>query len=412
MKLQKLLFVGAAAAMLAGTTKADDTINITGSSAFRAAIVKSVVSSYTSVTAAYTGSSITGGNQQLFKGTYPGIAGTTYVRTAWNGSVEGVLALNAPGTYPASYIPTTATTSAVTTGGSAGAYTLTGGTLFAGSLVTATPHFAYSDVYQASTPVTNTTYNDDQVGVCLFKWLATKGAGAAISNVSTQLGNALWTNGNLPLSLFTGNSTDSTKTVYATGRYNGSGTRGTGLAELGYGVFNTVHQYYLTMSGAAGTISALTTWPATPTANPTGGTNDATAGNGGYTSGSGVRDAIDGTLASSVNVDGSTVTGSNIAVVAWLGVTDAATSLTNGAIELKYNGVTYSQTAVQQGQYTLWGYEHALYGTLSTNQASVKNDIATNIPAAFTFYGAAASPGLDASTMTVYRFSDGGLVGP
>jgi len=422
MKIQKLLLVGAAAAMLAGTTRANDTINITGSTAFRAAIVKAIVDSYTSVTAAYTGSSINGGNQQLFKGAYPGISGTTYIRTAWNGSVEGVQAL--AGSVVTSYIPISAATSAVTTGGSAGAYTLGGGTFYnnAGApstypLETGTPHFAYSDVFQASTPVSSPTYGDDQVGVVLFKWLATKGAGSALSNVTLQQANALWTNGYLSLSQFTGNSADSGTTVYATGRYNGSGTRATGLAEIGFGVFNQVKQYYLTTSGAAGTISALTKWPVLGGTATTGGTNDPVLGNGGYTSGSGVRDAIDGTFAGTVAVDigggPANVSGSTIAAVCWLGVADSVTALSNGAIELKYNGVTYSQAAVQNGQYTFWGYEHAIYPTLSTNQSSVKTNIASNIPNAFTFYGVAASPGLDASTMTVYRSAgDGSVVGP
>lgn len=433
MKIHKFFLIGAAAALLAGAANAE-TINITGSTAFRAAIVKAIVDAFNgtggSLTgAAYTGSSINGGNQQLFVGTYPSVSGTTYIRTCWNGSVEGVQALANPSGFPTTYIPTTATVSAVTTGGVTGAQTLGGGTLFGGTLVTDTPTFAYSDVYQVSTPVTSPTFNDDTVGVVPFQWVATPGAGASISNVTTQLANKLLTSGHLLLSQFTGNSADNGVTVYATGRYNGSGTRATTLAEIGYGVFNTVHQYYPVTTGANGTITNLTAWPDKTKAD-VGGTpsNDTTAGNGGFNSGGGVRDAMDCALNSSVwvnctvnsngtvNNNGTSTTGSNIALVAYLGIADAysaSTKSSHPAIALNYNGVGYTAAKVQNGQYTFWGYEHAMYGdSLSTLATQVKTDIATNVPGAFTFYGIAASPGLDATTMVVGRGSDGGLVTP
>lgn len=423
MKVSKFLIAGATFAALAGHSWADQTVNITGSSAFRSAVVKAILMAYTGTAkVAYVGS-LSGGNQQLFSGTITGLPGITYIRTCWNGSVEGVQSLANPGSFPTTYIPINATVSNANPNNNPP----DGGTAYASALQTATPVMAFSDVYQVSTPVTDPSYNDDQVGVVPFKWVANEGA--TVSNMTTQLANALFGSGNIQLSQFTGNAADSAKKVYLTGRYNGSGTRASTLAEVGYGVFNQVHQYAVCGSFPNGTITGLQIWP-TGTANfaagfSGGGVVDSTAGNGGYNSGGNVRDVIGDTITGTstvtfFNTSGSsigTTSGSNVQVVSYLGLTDAASSNAAGHIDLNYNGVSYSATNVQNGFYTFWGYEHLLYDSLTSAEDTVRTAIENNMSSALSFLGNGTagtvnSPGLGLDTMAVGRGTDGGLVGP
>src|SRR3954451_657354 len=88
MRLKALLLAPLAAVGLAHPAIADVTINVTGATAFRGAAVTAIRNSYTSVQYAFTGS-FSGGTQHLFVGTFPGIPGTTTVRTFWSGSTEG-----------------------------------------------------------------------------------------------------------------------------------------------------------------------------------------------------------------------------------------------------------------------------------------------------------------------------------
>ena len=439
MKIQKFLLIGAAAAMLAGTASAADvTINVTGSTAFRAAAVKAILDSYSSApTVAYV-SSFSGGSQQLFKGTATAInpSGLTYIRTSWNGSSEGVQAL--AGSVVTKYIPITALTSAITGTAAAGstAASFTGGTSFDpgtnnANLVTDTPTFAFSDVYQASTPVVSPSFTSDVVGICLFQWVAAPGAvattlGSTSQGVTTQIANKLLAAGSIQLSQFTGNSADNSKNVYLTGRYNGSGTRATALAEAGYGVFNTVVQYQPTAAvypdpatavAAGTTIRQLNYWPDTGTSNLGGQVNDDSAGNGGFNGGGDLAKVFESIIpagGTNVNVQGTNIDGASVGLVGYLGVADAYTASHSPytAVTLPFNGVTYSQTAVENGQYTFWSNEQIIHGTLSAGATALVSAITSNLGNAFDFYGVNASPGLATSLMHVSRSTDGGLVGP
>jgi len=439
MKIQKFLLIGAAAAMLAGTASAADvTINVTGSTAFRAAAVKAILDSYSSApTVAYV-SSFSGGSQQLFKGTATAInpSGLTYIRTSWNGSSEGVQAL--AGSVVTKYIPITATTSAITGTAAAGstAASFTGGTVFDpgtnnANLVTDTPTFAFSDVYQASTPVLSPSFTSNVVGICLFQWVAAQGAvattlGSTPQGMTTQIANKMLAAGSIQLSQFTGNSADNAKNVYLTGRYNGSGTRATELAEVGYGVFNTVVQYQPTAAvypadptavAAGSTIRQLNYWPDTGTPNVgTGQVNDDSAGNGGFNGGGDLAKALESIIPSTgtnVNVNGTDIDGASVGLVGVLGVADAYTaSHSFSAVTLPFNGVTFSQAAVENGQYTFWSNEQIIHGTLSAGATALVSAITSNLGNAFDFYGVNASPGLATSLMHVSRSTDGGLVGP
>jgi hypothetical protein len=210
---------------------------------------------------------------------------------------------------------------------------------------------------------------------------------APFNNVTPQLLQALFLNGSLPLALFTGNPTDETVNVYATGRDPGSGTRLTAFAETGIGVNSSIVQYLPTIS--SGSVASHVPWPA--------GTFNGipfSTGNGGQTSG--------GNLVSSLT---STTSAINGYYVSYVSVNDAATAVASGAKELTYNGTAYSLDRIRNGQYPFWSYQFVTYrSSIPTAEKTVADALASQIITT-------DSPVL-LSSMRVGRTQDGGLITP
>ena len=394
MKFISKLALAALALLAVNKAGAQTIIDITGSTAFRSAVHNSLVAQFNGTTGAgyaYTGTDVTKANQALFKGRLSGV--DFIVRTSFNGSVTGIQKV-ASGATDVAFIPTNATAAST-------------GTANATASTTGAARFALSDVYQSSTPYKTPSLTNNNVAVAPFRFLASNGA--PITNMTPQLYRALYANATMPLSLFTGNPADTTP-VYCTGRDNGSGTRATVMAETGYGINTLVVQYYatLTNAGAAGaTINAVDFVPTS--GGPATLTLDAVnAGNGGYTSGGDVAKAVSAASAANVTIDGS-ASGGPVVLVGYAGTSDANTALTNPvpAVALNYNGVAYSVAGVQNGTYTLWGYEH-LYSSsgLSANETIWYNSFKTTLSSNLGITGIAIG------TMNVNRSTDGAVVGP
>ncbi len=230
MKIKNLI-LGAMIAGLAASVSAQTTdITITGATAFRVATLQAIYDAYDSVGNLGTDffvchsssgtalSNLTGSNQAVFKGTFPGIPGTTYIRTSFNGSTEGLNAI--AGNNNPSFLTQAAVNNATTS--------ILGGVT--SPTETLRPKFSFSDVYQSSSPV-DTDNNgapialnpvgSSAVGIVTFCMIANEGAPADLTNVTIQQARALWANGIQPLSLLTGDPTD-TAYVFATGRNDGS----------------------------------------------------------------------------------------------------------------------------------------------------------------------------------------------
>jgi hypothetical protein len=396
MKTTKLFLAAILAVACAQMARADATIIITGSTAFRGAAMNHILNAYSAgVSYAYDGSSFTGSTHCIFVGSFPGISGTTTVKTSWSGSTEGVRDVAAGNNVLV--LPNGTPTS---TGGTSGASTA--------GLVNAVPKICFSDCYQSSSRYPSPVLNDVAVGVITFKFIANKGAPASLTNISDQQWKEMLAAGTVTLSQFTGNAAD-TQLILATGRYSGSGTRVNYLANVGYGVFNTVIQWKDTSDNGSA-ISALQIWPV-------GDGNNASvpdvAGNGGYNSGGTIKAVMQLTTAS---VQLKNATGGNIGspqavtVVTSLGLGDANTAIAGGAKELTFDGVLYSDAAVENGAFTDWSYEHAMNITpLSTDEQTFFTDlsnVSNYTPAAL------AGQGIALSAMNVSRAGDGGLVGP
>jgi hypothetical protein len=325
--------------------------NITGATAFRAAANQAIIALLggNGVTEyAYTGTSgINGTNRAIFKGNISG--SPVIVRTSWSGSTQGILDLADQNSIE--YLKTTVTT---TTGG-----TLNAGA--AGDFETAISRFSFSDVDKLLSARPNSSIQGEGVGVVPFIFVAGEGSPAGITNMTDQLHATLWSTGELPASMFTGNPANAGFTILATGRSNGSGTRAAVLAETQYGAFTNVVQFNHAFTGDRLT-GALTGSP----------TLFAPGGNGGNSSNSGVRDLVTRTPSASF-------AGGNYAFVSYLTVSDAVAAtgydqLTGtssggeGARALTYNGVRYSEENVNNGSYTLWSYQQ-LYRAADSNGA-------------------------------------------
>ena len=396
MKTNKLILGASLVLALSSVANGQTVINITGATAFRAAANNSIISLLggAGVTKyAFTGTQGIGGtNRAIFKGTVAGIGAVT-VRASWSGSTQGIA--DVASATPVQVLEDDELLLPTTTAGS----NVTGPF----EAVNQVAQFAFSDVSQASSTTLSPSLTGAEVGVVPFAFVANSGAPAAMTNVTDQIVASLYANAAVPMRLFTGNPADNSQ-VYASGRNDGSGSRALVLAETRYGVFSTVQQF-TGVTNATGQMTSLTY-----------------VGNGGYSSNSGIRDLVFG-LGDSVSVEGGTA--GPATVVSYLTVSDWIAATVTGksfdpdgagplpsqnqkAKGLTYNGVAYSEEAVKQGAYTLWGYQWLYQApTITPTELTFFNLFTAAIPANL---GTAAIP---IPAMTATRSGgDGGPVAP
>ncbi len=104
-------------------------------------------------------------------------------------------------------------------------------------------------------------------------------------------------------------------------------------------------------------------------------------------------------------------------LMTYLGVSDAATVIaaSPAAVPLLWNGTDFSVTAVQEGRYTFWGYEHLMYrsslGNGTTGGPAIKLTFATNLKNQILGTAQASlAPNVNLSTMNVQRTLEGSPV--
>lgn len=441
MKLKHILagtmFAGLAASASAQTTE----LTITGATAFRQATMRSIYDAYVlaggagstfNVAHDFNGANISqliASNRAIFKGTFPGITGTTVIRTSFNGSTEGLNAI------AGNNDPTFLTDAALTGGNfTAGIKDLT-----TSPTETLRPKFSFSDVYQSTSPVDNEVLNPvgaSAVGIVAFAMITNEGAPANFENTTIQQCRALWTTGIQRLSLFTGDPAD-TKYVLATGRNDGSGTRSAYLTEWTYGAANLVNQYTAVNGGTSGnTITKLTLVPADGIGSgafSTNRTSDASnlwgnsnVGNGGYSSSSALRSLMGLTSANVTVYNGvdqaADLENQDLLLLTWLSTADSKNAADAGAKILSFNGVKVTPIAaagsyqgsgfnevdfkkIATGAYSAWSYQHLYYhGSLTTNEQTWYDAMkATYIPSGLQI----TSNGVRLGDVNVSRPDDG-----
>lgn len=409
MKTIKTVILGATA-LAAGAALADaqTRLNFTGSTAYRGATVNAIHAAFDSGTLAYayTGSAAssgnpdTGANAGVYTGTIGGVS--FVVKTFWTGSEAGIQAVAQDSAGVAlNYVEDTPTK-----GGAGTEQPLVVGTPVsgiddptsgaAGTYTAAVPDVDMADTYQGTSQfkagsfnghsypaltgatVTGTTTLNGIMGVVPFVFVVSPAS--TITNATSQLVRSLYANGSLPKALFTGSNADEGSLVYAVGRDPDSGTRLTSFAETGYGATKSVFQYEPLTSGSAvvtstnSTVASLEPWP-DETVNGT----LISSPNGGYNSGGKLAGALGASTSGMVIYsDGVNASGTNGDLFGYLSTSDYGSKAGN-AHSLAFNGVPFSTTAVQEGQYTFWSYEHMYYRTLTATQKTALTTIATGL---------------------------------
>ena len=434
----------------ANTASADVDVYLTGSSAYRAAVTNAIGHLLTSPAAAFvstttglgTGGAVAGSGQQLITGqpNATGIAdgmtsGTTYwFHTSWSGSVAGITVLVYGVNTAAKFLPDSETTLAMTVGSGAAGSTADGGNGVPSTdaTVSRTADGAFSDVFQASTKYTspaligaNSGFGSGVIGVVPFVFVANPDAtafvgatGGKITNIGSTQAKSLY-GGFQYLGQFTGNDSDAGY-VLPVGRNFDSGTRVTTLAETG---FNPIHigaatqqptQYEVvkTTSGSTTTAVKVDLYPGETLFSGTPAAATFNSGNSGYSSG--------GSEAGALEVSGTSNTALNTGatspayMIGSLGESDASNAVKLGCSYLSYDGVaygsisgtttSYNRTLLDEGVYTLWGYEHFYYPSGNGN-ATVMDAVAKEVTTVD-----APIAGEKVSNMAVQRAYEGGPI--
>jgi hypothetical protein len=422
MKPLKLMMYAAVGLALVNSSRADTTLHITGSTAFRSATHNAIKHIFSGGTLQYAWIQNAAGNATesnssavMYQGTVAGVAGITTIKTHWSGSEAGIQSV--AGGFNVTYLPDSTTLTAA-------GNQLPNSTSLSDSVV---PDVAMSDTFQTSSNfkagtskgsppfgtyrsmngTTHTLPAGNIVGIVPFKFVASDDAPGSVTNMTSQIARALFSTGKVPLSMWTGSATDQAAHAFAVGRDIDSGTRLTTLAETGLGALAIVKQYLPLKNGspavtngtgatgdgiAIGMLTSSDLWPSQTINNIV-----EAVGNGGYASG--------GTLALAL----ANHTAANQFIISYLGASDAATATSNGAIELTYNGVRFDPNSIAQGEYTFWGYEHLYYSGIGVPNGTTKKQIADKL-ALQIFNTDAPTPHY--SDMAVSRKTDGAVVLP
>lgn len=430
----KLISAASVAAAFAGVASAAPlVINVTGSTAFRSGTTlgEIAVVSFASggaaqnPTAAYIGSSFQKGTYSIVHGFLADGVTEVYFRNDWTGATAGVTDL-ANGNVNLTWVPTSVAMSSINSAGTGGTSLATGSNTDTGapqvsmedeeyhdgaaSIITApNPGPAYAArilgaaIQAGGTP---TGANGGPVAAPTFIWtlgVQSDGHPAPFTNVTQMQGAALLTNGYLPLSVFTGNSSDATNFVLNIGRNEDSGSRCAYEAENlsggigGPGAYGAViNQYmvkqsgvaypgdpnYASLSVGANTVAGFQFWPRKTTdlspnvnwfVNTIPGLSWGSTGHSGYNTGGDVATMLE--TPNPVVTTGWTVANapsgfvlgtSKIYFISCLGASDSLAVATAGGTQCTWNGVTYSTNAVIQGQWSNWTTEYLLYLTSAT----------------------------------------------
>ena len=399
MKLNKYIAVGAIFVGIVSMAQGQIVINITGATAFRDAADATILSLMGGNNVAQraradiplNGSS-SNSNLRIYRGF---INGTEYlVRATYSGSTQGILDVADGNSIP--FLNTNTVLATTGTGAIAGATQ-------ANNTTNAVPRYSFSDVDKLLSARPNASLGGGPVGVVPFMFLGGVGTPVGVTNMTDQIHNTLWSLGTLPASVVSGDPADASKIFYATGRNNGSGTRASILSETQYGSTNNVVQYDAPVTGSdgAGTVGT-----------PTAFLNAANQpdNNGGHASNSNVKSRLTRTPSNSNVVFMSYLTISDAVTATGYNVTTGVSTGGQGAKALTYNGVRYSPANVNNGAYTLWGYQQLYIAEGSTAAEQLFFD---RLKAGLEVQANLGSAGLTIAGLAVERIDgDGGPILP
>jgi hypothetical protein len=320
-----------------------------------------------------------------------------------------------------------------------------------------------ANLTEAGTTAPVVTGQQGYLGIVPFEWVLgnlPSGTTVPFTNITQQTANYLIGNGAAPFSMFGATTaTDANPGrdfAFLVGRNEDSGTRIVSLAEPQNGFIPTMEQFILSFSG--GTVANTSAVP-TPAANNgfyTGGaatqvvklapwtTNTVlntepniswnASGHGGYVSGGDVAKVLS-TPVSQTAVHTTAVANipqntGNAYFIGYIAMSDAkgfvppaatigaagsggtgtSVGITNGTC-LTYNGVPFSVANVNNGSYSLWGYEHMYYisstggnsqPAIGSNQKIFADNIANNIASTYVVYDSSGKNAATDGTVLYY----------
>jgi hypothetical protein len=348
MKINKTISALGLALSVASVAEAQQqTIYITGSTAFRAQVYNGLRDMGLTVQASAT----TGNNNFDFTGT----VNNTLIGTITNGSAGqsvNVICAFTGSTEGLNSIINDVSPVYTNTSGSAFSYP-NGADLSFCDVQEATTVYAGKPVNELSSVDGLASSFGAGVAIVPFAWAASADASGQIDNVTPYIINDIFVNGIESLNFFNGVAAASATNVYLTGRTNDSGTRITAQVDVGFDPGQPVIQYAV---GGIVTSVGTGTWQS--------------VSNNGYSSG--------GNVAKALSVVGA---GDAIGYVAW---SDAA-SLSHSALPISYQGVSpfvgspwtanstpWNLGGIENGSYTFWSYEH-LYESTKVGSTSFIN---------------------------------------
>jgi hypothetical protein len=418
MKLSSKTVALLGALAFAGSASAQTVVHISGATTYRACVHQAIceildsgftfncdnTNAYKAGAAVYVG--------KLNQGN-PATDPSVVIKTYWTGSLAGVYDVSKPNAIASHYIDQNNVTLVTHNGFNAqgvptfgAAYGLAAG--FA-TEASAAPDVCLTDAFQSScataigtaatggaaakTAIKAVTLKaagtaakaggKGAVGLVAFQWVVgrTSATQANVTNISQQNALTLATGGMVPVAQLNGlGGADLNKYLLQVGRNEDSGTRINAHAEANNGFGKPVIQFALSFSGstsnqadgrqtggAGSTVTSFDLWPASAPLNTAPGINWNTDGHSGYIGGGDVKAVLQSTNPADLTVltdtagalSGFTTPATHAFFIGYLGTADAAVG--GGAIQLNYNGVPFTVGNVQNGTYSLWGYEHMYY---------------------------------------------------
>ena len=313
-------------------------VYMTGSTAARNAFYNTIIDGSTVFDSAPT--VIAQGSSDPSKATYHLWHGTiagqdTIIKAHWSGSEGGISDI--AGSPTETFLDDSAATS----------------TSSPGPFISSTVDLAAADNDKAFSRNPGALITGSKVCIIPFIWVKEKGSAAGLVNVTDQnVRQAL--KGYAVLAQFTGNPADTTY-VYVSGRDNQSGTRVNQFGDCGFGIFSSPFMVQIAANGSMIDQTGFGTY----------------LGDYGYSSGGTVATQMGYDLSQATSVDVANGSGvEKFSVIGYLGRSDANTAEANGATDLTCNGVAYSNAAIKEGQYNLWGNEYVYRRNTSTPQAT------------------------------------------
>jgi hypothetical protein len=347
MKRKLMISAALMACGMASQLNAQQTVYITGSTAFRSVVFQAITNSFDGgavpTIATRDGSATSGnnGNYMVFNGTAGGV--NTWITCHWTGSEDGIASVATPGSFPEFFLLTDGSVTGISSSKPGTGETNT---------VPIAPDFCFADSSQTvsltPTPALTGMGTNSPAGICgvvPFVWAKNNNSGQTsgpwfnLTNINDSAVRKILS-GKQKGALLTGVATDTTNNVYCVGRNNRSGTRVNALAISKFGVKTAVTQFTIGGNPSDGTLTL------------------ASAGfNNGYNSGGDVAKAL-GVSGSMAQADPITLGNTGWLAVGYLGIGDAKTLGTG--FWLTYQGIPYNDGNVEEGHYNFWNYEYIL----------------------------------------------------